>query len=77
MAPLTIGGPMSQLTRQRLFISLVALLNLFLAAVLVLNHHDGLPLAVIGIVLLPLAWLTGRQPSVSALPLTETDNHAA
>ena len=63
---------MSQLTRQRLFISLVALLNLFLAAVLVLNHHDG-----IGIVLLPLAWLTGRQPSVSALPLTETDNHAA
>ena len=68
---------MSLITRQRLFISLVALLNLALAATLSLNGHAGAPLGVTGCALLPLAWLAGRQPDTTAVSAGEGDAHAA
>lgn len=68
---------MSLITRQRLFICLVALLNLALAATLSLNGHAGAPLGVIGGALLPLAWLAGRRPHTTAVSAGEGDAHAA
>lgn len=68
---------MSLITRQRLFIALVAILNLGLAAVLTLNGHTGAPLGVIGGALLPLAWLAGRRPDTTAVSTREGDAHAA
>jgi hypothetical protein len=68
---------MSLITRQRLFICLVALLNLSLAAGLTLQGHAGAPLGVIGGALLPLAWLAGRRPDTAAVSAREGDAHAA
>jgi hypothetical protein len=64
-------------TRQRLFILLVALINLGLAMALTANGHAGIPLGVIGIALLPLAWLAGRNPAPTARTQRNGDSYAA
>lgn len=68
---------MSLIARQRLFIALVAIFNLGLAAALTLKGHTGTPLGVIGGALLPLAWLAGRRPDSIAVSTREGDAHAA
>ena len=68
---------MSLITRQRLFISLVAALNLGLAAVLTLNSQPAAPFAVIGVALLPLAWLAGRRPDGNPSPADNGGSYAA
>ncbi len=68
---------MSLITRQRLFITLVAVLLLALSATLTLKGHAGAPLAVIGAALLPLAWLAGRKPEVNVDTTKNGDNYAA
>ncbi|MED5389444.1 MAG: hypothetical protein VX793_11365 [Pseudomonadota bacterium] len=68
---------MSLSLRQRLFILFVSLTNLGLAALLTLNGHPGIPLGVIGVALLPLAWLAGRTPAHTALPQQDGDSYAA
>lgn len=68
---------MPQHTRQRLFILLVALINLALATALTANGHPGIPLGVIGIALLPLAWLAGRNPATTADAQQGGDSYAA
>ena len=68
---------MPQHTRQRVFILFAALLNLGLAAALSANGHAGLPLGVIGIALLPLAWLAGRNPAAATDAQRGGDSYAA
>lgn len=68
---------MPQHTRQCLFILFVALLNLGLATALIANGHAGLPLGVIGIALLPLAWLAGRNPAAATDAQRGGDSYAA
>ncbi|MGJ3255066.1 MAG: hypothetical protein ACFE0K_01955 [Alcanivorax sp.] len=68
---------MAQHTRQRLFILLVALINLGLAAALNANGHAGIALAVIGTALLPLAWLAGRNPVATPDAQRGGDSYAA
>ncbi len=63
-------------TRQRLFILFVALINLGLGSLLALNGHSGVSLGVVGVALLPLAWLAGRNPSRSSLPQRDGDSYA-
>ncbi|MCG8393946.1 MAG: hypothetical protein MI745_12760 [Pseudomonadales bacterium] len=67
---------MSLFTRQRLFILFVALTNLTLAILLTLNGHPGIPLGVIGVALLPLAWLAGRNPAKASLSQHDGDSYA-
>lgn len=68
---------MPQHTRQRFFILLVALINLGLATALIANGHAGIPLGVIGIALLPLAWLAGRNPAATTDAQRGGDSYAA
>ncbi|MTI52493.1 MAG: hypothetical protein FH757_12760 [Alcanivorax sp.] len=68
---------MSLSTRQRLFVLFVALTQLGLGSLLTLNGYPGVPLGVIGVALLPLAWLAGRHPATPALPRHDGDHHAA
>ncbi|WP_297769882.1 hypothetical protein [uncultured Alcanivorax sp.] len=68
---------MPQHSRQRFFILFVALLNLGLATALIANGHAGLPLGVIGIALLPLAWLAGRNPAAATDTQRGGDSYAA
>ncbi len=68
---------MSLFTRQRLFILFVALTHLGLGILLTLNGHPGVPLGVIGVALLPVAWLAGRNPARPSLPQPDGDSYAA
>ena len=68
---------MPQHSRQRFFILFVALLNLGLATALIANGHAGLPLGVIGIALLPLAWLAGRNLAAATDAQRGGDSYAA
>ena len=68
---------MPQHSRQRFFILFVARLNLGLATALIANGHAGLPLGVIGIALLPLAWLAGRNPAAATDAQRGGDSYAA
>ncbi len=68
---------MSLSTRQRLFVLFVALTQLSLGGLLTLNGHPGVPLGVVGVALLPLAWLVGRNPASPALNQRDGDHHAA
>ena len=68
---------MPQHSRQRFFILFVALINLGLATALIANGHAGIPLGVIGIALLPLAWLAGRNPAVATGDQQGGDSYAA
>ena len=69
---------MTLIIRQRLFICFVALANLLLAAWLTLHDQPAVPFAVIGVALLPLAWMTGKHPANAApTAANEGDSYAA